>query len=74
MVVEKLWRQVLGKSVVEKCWRHCREVLKKSVGEKCWRDVFKRSVGKSVVERCRENCCGEVSERSVWKEFLRRLL
>ena len=53
---EESCREVLERSVVEKCWREmigeesCREVFEKSVGEKCCRD--RKVLEKRGVEMC----------------------
>ena len=59
---KKVTRQVLEKSVVEKCWRR-----KKECGvEKCWRRVLYGSVG--------EMRCREVLEKSVVEKCSREVL
>ena len=63
IVVEKLWRQVLGKSVGGECLR--RE-LSRSAGEccreKCWEDFFLRQV---LERNVGEECCREALQREV---------
>ena len=55
---EVLERSVVGRRVVEKCWKKWwKGVLEKRVAEKCCRRVLERSV--------REEGCREVSQRRV---------
>jgi len=53
-VVEEFCREVLEKK--EGMW--CREVLVKSVVEKCWRDVLLRSVGEECCREVLEKRVG----------------
>jgi len=60
--VEKCWREVLYKSVVEKCCsgvleKCCRKVLEKRVVKMCCREVFSNAVLQRSV---RDTCCREV--------------